>query len=79
MDTRIGYPTEHLAAGNEQVGSPMFATGVGLVLKGFEYSDRDQRKEATVTSSSVKQQKRQGGLFDRILSKGKEWFEDEQI
>ncbi len=37
MDTRIGYPTEHL--GNDQVEnltSPMYSTGIGLVLKGFE-------------------------------------------
>lgn len=40
MDTRIGYPTEHLASGNEKVASPMYATGVGLVLKGFEYAEK---------------------------------------
>ncbi len=38
MDARIGYPTEHLANSNdiEALASPMFATGIGLVLKGFE-------------------------------------------
>jgi cell division protein FtsA len=38
MDARIGYPTEHLANSNdiESLSSPMFATGIGLVLKGFE-------------------------------------------
>lgn len=36
MDTRIGYPTEHLANGAEDVTSPMYSTGVGLILKGFE-------------------------------------------
>ena len=38
MDARIGYPTEHLANSNdiESLTSPMFATGIGLVLKGFE-------------------------------------------
>ena len=38
MDARIGYPTEHLANSNdiEALSSPMFATGIGLVLKGFE-------------------------------------------
>lgn len=36
MDTRVGYPTEHLATGVEDVTSPMYSTGVGLILKGFE-------------------------------------------
>jgi cell division ATPase FtsA len=35
MDTRIGYPTEHLAAGTEEITSPSFSTGVGLVLEGY--------------------------------------------
>ncbi len=36
MDTRIGYPTEHLAAGAEEITSPSFSTGVGLVLEGYQ-------------------------------------------
>jgi cell division protein FtsA len=38
MDARIGYPTEHLANSNDidALASPMYATGIGLVLKGFE-------------------------------------------
>ncbi|GAB5538781.1 MAG: cell division protein FtsA [Salibacteraceae bacterium] len=78
MDTRIGYPTEHLASGNEKVSSPMYATGVGLVLKGFEYADKQQRRMTSVGVSP--KARRKNGLFDKILSKGKEWFEeDDQI
>ena len=41
MSARIGYPNEHLAKSNvDQVTSPLFATGVGLVMKGFDYLDR---------------------------------------
>jgi cell division protein FtsA len=38
MDARIGYPTEHLANTNDidVLSSPKYATGIGLVLKGFE-------------------------------------------
>src|SRR6185503_18309491 len=32
LDTRIGYPDEHLAKGPEDVRGPMYATGVGLVM-----------------------------------------------
>jgi cell division protein FtsA len=74
MDTRIGYPTEHLASGNDKVASPMYATGVGLVLKGFEYADRQQRRVSTVGTIKTK---KKAGLFDKILSKGKEWFEED--
>lgn len=78
MDTRIGYPTEHLSSGNEKVSSPMYATGVGLVLKGFEYADRQQRRVTSVGATPKTRKK--NGLFDKILSKGKEWFEeDDQI
>ena len=34
MDTRIGYPNEHLAGNSsDDVSSPLFATAVGLVMK----------------------------------------------
>jgi len=76
MDTRIGYPTEHLASGNDKVASPMYATGVGLVLKGFEYAERNNRKESSVSTRKPKK-KATSGLFDKLLSKGKEWFEED--
>ena len=40
MDVRIGYPNAHLA-GNvaEDINQPMFATSVGLILKGYEFFD----------------------------------------
>jgi len=38
MDVRIGFPNERLASEkNEEVNQPMFATSVGLLLKGAEY------------------------------------------
>ena len=34
MDTRIGYPNEHLAGDSEEeIASPLYATGVGLLMK----------------------------------------------
>jgi cell division protein FtsA len=36
MDTRIGYPNEHLGKGFDEVKSPMYATGVGLVISGLK-------------------------------------------
>jgi len=40
LDTRIGYPNQHLGKGKiEAVKSPMHATGVGLVLAGYQAQD----------------------------------------
>ena len=37
MDTRVGYPNEHLAnSDDEDIPSPMFATAVGLILRGWD-------------------------------------------
>jgi len=39
-ETRIGYPNEHLGSeSKDTVVSPMYATGVGLVMKGFEHAE----------------------------------------
>ena len=36
MSTRIGVPIEHLAHGySEELGSPIYATSVGLLMKGI--------------------------------------------
>lgn len=47
MDTRIGYPNEHLAGGSdEEIASPLFATAVGLVMDGLKRQDRKIAEEA---------------------------------
>jgi cell division protein FtsA len=76
MDTRIGYPNEHLARSpSGEVGSPMHATGVGLVIKGFNKLDhlrKQQRKEVPLPI------KTRVSLFDKILNKGIEFFEKDE-
>jgi len=40
MDTRIGYPNEHLSNNvSDDMASPMFATGVGLVIHGINRTE----------------------------------------
>ncbi len=42
MDTRIGYPNEHLAKDVlEELASPMYSTGIGLVIEGMERFKKD--------------------------------------
>ncbi|NQY11432.1 MAG: cell division protein FtsA [Flavobacteriales bacterium] len=74
MDARIGYPTEHLAKGNVEVTSPAFATGIGLVIKGFAFYEKQQRRNggAKMPMSG------KGSFFDTIFARGKEWFEEDQ-
>lgn len=79
MDTRIGYPTEHLANTNaEAMMSPIFATGIGLVLKGFEDIETTTEPEAASTGKvKTHSEKSRGGFFTSILEKSKEWFTEE--
>jgi cell division protein FtsA len=42
METRIGYPNEHLASNSaEEMTKPMYATGIGLVLMGMQRIDHN--------------------------------------
>lgn len=77
MDTRIGYPTEHLSKGGEEVTSPMHATGVGLVLKGFEAFKNMPPEVEEEATSSLEFNKFKGTFFDKLLGRTKEWFEED--
>ena len=46
MATRIGYPNEHLAVDvADEMASPMYATGIGLVIEGISRFDYEKNKE----------------------------------
>ena len=46
MDTRIGYPSEHLAGDtNKSHTEPMFSTAVGLLLNALEGEIYDSGQE----------------------------------
>ena len=97
MDTRIGYPNEHLAKGPQDVTSPVFATGVGLVIKGLQVIDKQNANKPKVveqpkaaeekTEEELEMEKRtaiaehsskqKGSFFDKILQKGKQFFEED--
>jgi cell division protein FtsA len=45
MDTRIGYPNEHLAGdSDEEISSPLYATAVGLVMNSIENNSQSAVK-----------------------------------
>ena len=79
MDTRIGYPNEHLAKDvSDEIACPMYATSVGLVIKGFERLGKTENKEKKKDKPTVQNhsKKTKGSFFDKFFAKGKEFFED---
>ena len=62
---RVGYPNP-LKGLNEKVHSPIFATGVGLVLYGA--MERHSEPRRTFIKGT--------NLFEQILKRMKEWFQD---
>jgi len=51
-DVRIGFPNEHLSAdSSEDINQPMYATGIGLILKGWEQTSHIERKVEEITST----------------------------
>lgn len=73
LDARIGYPNEHLAKGMvEEVKSPVYATGVGLVLRGLTENIDTPEGRNVATIKKDPEQKR-----NDLFSKFKNWLRDE--
>jgi cell division protein FtsA len=80
LETRMGYPSEHLGKANaDTLSSPMYATSVGLVLKAHEAmmqkSKRMPPKKTTVRGGSSDR----SSLFDRLIQKGQAFFSDDDL
>ncbi|MBT8326390.1 MAG: cell division protein FtsA [Bacteroidia bacterium] len=70
LDARIGYPNEHLAKGMvDEVKSPIYATSVGLVLRGLQ----EERNSINNGGEQYFEPQKKTALFDRI----KDWLKDE--
>jgi cell division protein FtsA len=80
-ETRIGYPNEHLGSeSKDEVVSPMYATGVGLVLKGFEHADYAKTPATAIeldneAENTIETDRDTVGVLDKI----KDWFTEEEI
>lgn len=54
MDTRIGYPNEHLAGNsNEEISSPLYATAVGLVMNSIANNSQSAVKVSELQEVKV--------------------------
>lgn len=57
LDCRIGTPNEHLAGNEDELKNPLYATGVGLVMKGIEKYERDSKRGLNNTKQEVEVEK----------------------
>ncbi|MDG1238436.1 MAG: cell division protein FtsA [Flavobacteriales bacterium] len=74
MDSRVGYPNEHLSSNtNINVTSPLFATGVGLVAKGFEQFELLKSRNEKI-NTRMHSQKNKGSFFEKLKT-----FFDEKV
>ncbi len=88
LDCRLGYPNEHLAKNEslpkniyEDLKSPMYATGIGLLIKGIERVEIDmqrdkhtEKKVDVITDSSPRKNR---GLFASLLEGTKKFIKDD--
>ena len=79
MDARIGYPNEHLAKGADELMSPMYATGVGLVIKGFQELEKKKKEKPVILNDKerkgVLQPTKVKGTFFKMVE---DWFREDE-
>lgn len=79
-DVKIGMPDPHLGKGLvDEVRSPMYATCIGLVLKGFEESDEAESENnyKPKKEKKVLEKKDKRGFMDGFLGSFKRWMDDD--
>lgn len=91
MDTRIGYPNEHLAGDSEEeIASPLYATGVGLLMSAVasdakhkpltESATEEVQEEVAEAASAEKAQEAakapRKNIFDKWSEKLKDFLDN---
>src|SRR6056300_139452 len=85
MDTRVGYPSEHLAGDTQEaVSSPLFATSVGLLMSALEGDTIVVESSETRESEELTEENEQPAevaikrksIFDRFGEKLKEFLDN---
>ncbi|MFZ4101829.1 MAG: cell division protein FtsA [Sphingobacterium thalpophilum] len=89
LDSRIGYPNEHLAKNEilpksvyDEFKSPMYATGIGLLIKGIQKAELVEESVVAVGApvekiKSVQKSKKGQGMFEWILLSGSKFIKDD--
>ena len=83
MDTRVGYPNEHLAGDSDgDITSPLYATAVGLVLDGLERQEKQVYVEDTTTDEETpeppveKPPVQSKGFLEKLTERVKDFLEN---
>ena len=88
LDCRIGYPNEHIAKNEvlpknvyDELKSPMFATSIGLLIKGIQKAEENyQKSKHNQTPEKIifsEKPKKSFGLFDKLLQSGAKFIRDD--
>ena len=83
MDTRVGYPNEHLAGDSDgDITSPLYATAVGLVLDGLQRQEKKVYVEDTTTDEETpelpveKPPVQTKGFLEKLTERVKDFLEN---
>lgn len=92
MDTRIGYPNEHLAGDSDpEIASPLYATAVGLLMNAVKDQSKIQATDAAAAPTETaedevpreekeqpyeEQRKERKSVFDKWSEKLKEFLDN---
>jgi len=92
MDTRIGFPNEHLAGdSDDEVTSPLYATAVGLVMDGLKRQERkriekaaqdEQKTDVSQVESSIEEEeilapkKERRSFLDKLTERVKDFLDN---
>ena len=80
MDTRIGYPNEHLASNSDQeLSSPQFATVIGLLMKGINDNKKKskiEQQEEVLSKSIEREPPKRKSIFDKWGEKFREFLDN---
>ncbi len=88
MDTRIGLPTEHLTKSPvADMKNPMYATSIGLVLKGWEdqlrYMPVKKKKSKLQREPEMAGEEEAGEQhprwWEKMFKKGRDWLEEGDV
>jgi len=89
LDSRVGYPNEHLAKNDvlpkqtyDELKSPMFATGIGLLIKGIQKAEQieESSRRGGLPEEKIQvaeKSKKSLGLFEKILASGAKFIKDD--
>ena len=83
MDTRLGYPSEHLAGNNSiEISSPTYATAVGLVMNSSKLKRNNNHEKENKNdlkkdeSESILDKNERGTIFDRFAKSLKNFLDN---